>query len=474
MGFGGRIFAIAVLLAASAASPAQGQDACRERRAILYLSNTVLTHRQSLGPEQADRLGADAAYLTLRYAPLEGQDGDDFVRSLLDEEGRGLRDLAFAWFVATDGMARAAQELGVEKFKEAILSSPTTIRPMVLANAEDAIVDAFRARPIHLRLGTEHWISLALLDLDDAIKARLADQAEEEGEVLLAAVILSTMIDQQSLRDLIARTSDVALLERIAAATMDGPILVGNLPLQGKQQPFSEAKKKSLEIAIAAAMQPEGDFLYTFLNVTGLVNETHYAATAVQRAIEDGTIRRNGLHDDAWLLAYRALIESAEDDERVDEALRGFTGAAVRAGRSKIAGEIDRIIAIKALRPYLLGETDVPPRMPAGPGGLLASEWPKWLALAELVRDSSLIAEPATDPNSLTMTAELLFAAGKADALSILLADSTPSPGTIALAADFAQRLDRGCASFLWHPGEPFLGTPIHKFDRAGAGLVPQ
>jgi hypothetical protein len=94
--------------------PALAEDVCPERRAILYLSNTVLTHRQSVDPEEVRRFGTAAAYLTLRYTPLEGQDGDEFVRSLLGEDMLGIRDLAFAWFVSTGSMARAAQELGVE------------------------------------------------------------------------------------------------------------------------------------------------------------------------------------------------------------------------------------------------------------------------------------------------------------------------------------------------------------------------
>jgi hypothetical protein len=344
----------------------------------------------------------------------------------------------------------------------------------VLLNAEDVVINAFAAKPTIERVGGEHWISLALLDLSDEVKARVAALAEEKGEVLLAAVILSTMIDQQRLKDLVARTSDAALLKRIAVETVNGPILVGNLPLRGSNgEPLSAEHKKWFEVGVAAAKQPEGDFLYPFMHQTGLLVETHKAAMALRAAIEDGTVRRTSTHDAAWLLVYRALIGASEDDGRIDEALRGFTAGAVRAGRRSIAGEIDRIIAIEALRPYVRGETDTPPQMPEGPGGMLAAEWTEWLALAELVRNSSLVSDPGSDVRSLTMAAELLFAAGKVDALAIMLAGSPPTPNTVALATDFAQRLDRGCASYLWHPGEALAGVQIYKFDGAGQRSGP-
>lgn len=474
MGFAGRIVALAVVLGAGALSPVLAQGVCPERRAILYLSNTVLTHRQSLEPEQAHRFGTEAAYLTLRYAPLEGRDGDDFVRSLLGEDMRDIRDLAFAWFVSTDGMTRAAQELGVEASEEAILSTPTTIRPLVLMNAEDVIVNAYRSKPSFERgASLARWISLALLDLSDEIKARVAAEAEEKGEILLAAMILSTMRDQQELKDLIARTSDAALLARIAAETVTNSLMVGNMPLPRDDQPITPEHKKVYEISVAVAMQPEEDYLHTFFNQTGLLDETHKAASALRAAIEEGTIRHDGTHDAAWLLAYRALLEASDDDERIKETLRSFDGFSVRANWDKIAGDIDRIIAIEALRPYLRGDTDSLPQQPEGPGGTLAADWSRWLALATLVRNSSLISDPGTDLRSLAMTAELLFAAGKADALAIMLAGSAPSGETTALAADFAKRLDRGCASYLWHLGEPFVGMPIYKFDSAGGGSGP-
>jgi hypothetical protein len=213
---------------------------------------------------------------------------------------------------------------------------------------------------------------------------------------------------------------------------------------------------KRFEIFAAIAMQPKPDFLVVFLEMTGLLDETHKAARALQTAIEDGTIRRDGTHEDAWPIAYRALLGASDDDERVDEAFRSY------------GADVYRMIATEALRPYLRSETDAPPPPPEGPAGTLAADWSQWLELAELVRNSSLIADPPTDLKSLAMTAGLLLAAGKADALAIMLAGTEPSHATINLARYFVRRLDRGCASYLWHPGEAVVSIQIYKFDNAG------
>jgi hypothetical protein len=63
---------------------------------------------------------------------------------------------------------------------------------------------------------------------------------------------------------------------------------------------------------------------------------------------------------------------------------------------------------------------------------------------------------------------------GAHDALRLLIADMPPTIASVGMADDFARRLDRGCASYLWHPAESIVlaGTPIYKFDDAGVDFT--
>ena len=74
------------------------------------------------------------------------------------------------------------------------------------------------------------------------------------------------------------------------------------------------------------------------------------------------------------------------------------------------------------------------------------------------------------------MAAEILHAMGAHEALRGLVAKLPPTIASVGMADDFARRLDRQCASYLWHPTESvtLVGAPIYKFDDAGTGLAPE
>src|SRR5690349_12326088 len=81
MGFASfaRVGAVALL----AGSPlAVSAEECPERDAIVKLSDYVLEKRLELPRLQARSFGAEAAYLKIRYAPLEGPAAAELLASL--------------------------------------------------------------------------------------------------------------------------------------------------------------------------------------------------------------------------------------------------------------------------------------------------------------------------------------------------------------------------------------------------------
>lgn len=79
------------------------------------------------------------------------------------------------------------------------------------------------------------------------------------------------------------------------------------------------------------------------------------------------------------------------------------------------------------------------------------------------------LAPLAKDPLKAPIVAELLFAAGDHARLADFVLAVEPVETRLAIATDFAMRLDRGCQSYLHHSAEALLlaGQPIFKFDPA-------
>jgi hypothetical protein len=137
--------------------------------------------------------------------------------------------------------------------------------------------------------------------------------------------------------------------------------------------------------------------------------------------------------------------------------------------RQTAAETMDWIIAVDALMPYLMRETEELPETPHAPGGTLESEWAIWQELAVAARMAPAAIDIGGDERRAAIAAEIVYAMGAYDALRILIADMPPTITSVGMADDFARRLDRQCASYLWHPAESVvLAGAIYKFDDAG------
>jgi hypothetical protein len=224
------------------------------------------------------------------------------------------------------------------------------------------------------------------------------------------------------------------------------------------------------EVLMLAALQPEAEFINTYFNYTGLIDGALLAGRAVRGAIEDGTIARDGTMDAGWLLAYRTILGMGDRfAEEIDGVLRN-THIGKRPLRQNAAETMDWMLAVDALIPYLRWDTENPPEAPQGPGGTLEAQWAIWQELAVAARSAPAAIDVGGDERRAAIAAEIVYAMGAYDALHALIADLPPTSTSLAMADDFARRLDRQCASYLWHLAESITlaGAPIYKFDDAG------
>jgi hypothetical protein len=467
-----------VLLAAVAAalltSPALAQPACDQAGDVVALSNIVLARRADLPRLQARNFGAEAAFLKIRYEPLDDDRAEALVNSPDLAEVRNIKDLVFALAVRNRNLSGANQTLGTDEFQKLILASPTTVRALILRGAEDVVINALPASPGDVDYSSTLPLFAAVLDLPDETKQRIAALAEAKGQIVAAGAIYAVVRDPEAWPDFLSRIPSADLRQAIARLWDTLPSFVGNAHLADPDDYSPQTTADLHSVVAGAVLQPEYEFLNPFLNQTGYIDYALVGAGAVRRGLADGSISPKGPMDAGWIATYRAMTADGvrEIAAGLADTLTG-NNMGQRPLRRTSAEVLDWMLAVDALRPYIRGETDKLPAAPVGPSGSIA-QWSEWQVLAEYATSASGISGVNNDDLSTAMLAELLFAAERYEDLGALLANAPPTPVTVGLAADFAQRLDRLCAAYLWHPAESVLlnGQPIYKFDDAGADFA--
>lgn len=398
------------------AARAEEPAACPAKAAILALSDTVLAGRTTLPRLKARGFGAEAAYLQIRYGGLAADAATALVHGLREAGVREAIDLAGAFDASRGGFdavpkdATSPAQFGVQI---------STLRAILLHGDAEKLLAAIAALPSDQQIPVSQRIVPAILDWPDARKAELAEAAGRHGLFFLQA-----------------------------------------------------GRKTMHTVWVAAAREPERDFLMTYLNQTGDVAATAKAAQALLAEIDGGRIRPEGRFDPAWLAAYRALRSAATDPAAVDAGLAAIPfhgGRYLRTGGDITVREvIDRLVAAEALTSYLKGEAVALPDMPAELSAAFQPDWPLWAELAGMLKTAPLTAL-ARDEAKAPVVAELLFAAGDHARLADFILAAEPAETRLSMATDFAMRLDRGCAGAMHHPAEALMlsGQPIFRFDPA-------
>ena len=442
---------------------ALAQDDCAP--IIQSLAETVLAGRDGLPPLQARRFGTRAIYLLSRYGDL----GDDEIDRLLSEavEARmhGAADLETAWQVH-----RGTADLSPETITAMVdTAKPSAMRALLLTGEAEAVMATIAALPAGNRAALSQLAVTISFDQSDAVKAELGAIAAGQGLDWLAAGFAAAQEDPKAWPNHVEgmSTEDVDNL-----LTLWGwmPAFNGN-PILARSTDLQDAEAQSWRQATglvtwASAKQPEIALLNTFLNQTGAYSQAAAVAKSVLKRF-DTALSPTGPLDAGWLATLEAFDTQGFDADAIRSQFGSITFGINRVGRENVGDILDWIVAIDALRPYLQDEGE----LPANPPELLSSEfsdWDRWLALAGAVHENAALAIKDPSPDDLPILAEMLHAAGSRELLVQMLQAGAPAPESIALADDFAARIDRLCDAHLWHKGEaPLLaGQALYKFDR--------
>ena len=450
------------------AAHAEDAAACPAQPAILAFSDMVLADRETLPRLMARGFGAEAAYLKIRYGGLSMDAAADLAHALRDAGVREAIDLAGAIDATRDGFGALDNADPVQ-----LNGLISTLRAILLHGDGEKLLAAIASLPPERQVPISGRIVPVIADRPDEEKAELAASAGRHKLFFLQAGLVASQRDANAWSAFVAGFADTSRLSDLTQMWSWTPALVGNpaLPRIPVPDAAAQAMQKSLHtVWIMAAKVPERDFLMTYLNQTGDVAAAEKAANAVLAEIEAGRIRPEGLLDPAWLVAYRALRAAGPDPAVIDTTLESIPVNTRRVvpptGNASIRDLLDRVVAIDALGPYLTGKADALPDMPADISTKLRAEWPLWTELAKSLKSVPLT-PLAKDPVKAPIIAELLFAAGDHARLADFVLAVEPAETRLAVATDFAIRLDRGCAGYLHHPAEAllFAGQPIFKFD---------
>lgn len=467
-------FVVALTLVAAQAGPAFAQAPCADT--IEALADVVIKGRAYVPRLAARRYGTQAAFLKIRYGDLPTEETEVLLKTLQDAGAIEADQLAATWTIHQHGYAAAKKTFDAKTLELAMTSIGISVmRAMLLSDdGAELVATEIAALPKERQPLAVNSAMMAAIDLPDEQKARIVEVAEQHELWFLAATFAAIQSDVAAWKRFSERQEKRGGLDDISTAISWAPAFVGNpaLPRGAYDQPeHAEQRKMVHDVMITAALEPERDFLMTFLNQTGLIEPTAAVAKQVREDILSGKLNRKGLFDDTWRIAYRALVKATGQPDMVATTFDSIPFSPGRYLRTSdgfsVRDVIDRLFAVETLTPYVQSKADAPPAAPTEISAKMAGQWATWSGVAQMIRSDAPSPGLTADPAMLGIAAELLFAKGDDEKLADFIAGAPAGEPKVALANDFATRLDRKCSSYLWHPGEAVLlaGQQIYKFD---------
>jgi hypothetical protein len=444
---------------------ARADTACREKPALIALAQHAIAAREAMPKLQSKRIGALSAYLLLRYRAIEGAEAQVVVDRLRAAKARRMEELSNARTAATGGavavdidlIASSSFEVGAQR---ALIRSKD--RPILL----DAIARVETAK----RLGVERTLATALLDLTDAMKTAIADEARAKGLIVLAGGLLASLPDTQPWSDLMAKlSSDEATMVAQAWYWMPAINSKADLPRQELSTSFEATfNRTAINAAFRVALRlGEADFILIYLNQTGDFKTPMAASAILLPKFSDGKPDPSRDPAAAWLEAYRALVTITGQASMIEATLRTITLSTRRHQGGDILGLIRWAAGAQTLAGAVASGGSLPDKPPPELSSPGEPSWPSLLETAAALKGKPDLAALATDPAKAAMAAELLFAARRADDLAGLIAAMPDKSASAILAEDFALRLDRLCDRHSASRGDAvfFPGEPLFRFD---------
>jgi hypothetical protein len=263
----------------SAAAQAEEPAACKGQSAILALSDAVLTGRDKLPRLKARDFGAEAAYLKIRYGKLSMEDAAGLAHGLRDAGVREAIDLAGAIDAARGGYDALKVSDPVQ-----LNGLISTLRATLQAGDGEKLFAAIAGLPPARQTSLLGSIVPAIVDWPDAEKGKLAASAGRHRLFFVQAGLGASQRDANAWPVFVAGFADQSMIPDLTRMWNWAPALVGRpaLPRIPLPDVETQAGQKSLHtVTVAAAQEPERDFLMTYLNQTGSIAPAEKAAQAV-------------------------------------------------------------------------------------------------------------------------------------------------------------------------------------------------
>lgn len=410
----------------------------------------------------------DAAYLKLHYGGMSYAAGLALLNDMLqaDQPPARLDELRFAYVNDTDRLTLYDSLPVTEGTRKPIaVLGLAGWRAAIVAGDEDWLLARFAewraADPYEFKV---EFVPLAqsLLDVDDAVKLRIAQKAEKLGFSGFSVQLLTTLYDLQPLIAVLDRTKPKEIGDQRAR-------IVRSARWNSLSKPLFEIEKQPREIrevkfepwiqsifeAIDAA--PEAFVLYPLMNYTGDSRLGTVVAESILAGIAAGVVDPVADPDKSMAILIALLDQVFGSDERVQTLMRVTSMGPGRPGQS--ANEvIDRALARYAMRPLLHDprQTTALPRPPA-----LSEDfpWPQWSQIALTLREGKSI-----KAEEKLIAADLLAASGLNGAAIATLA-SDGSLKARQQAYELMLSLDNRCARWFRYPIS--TSDPVYRFDRS-------
>jgi hypothetical protein len=446
-------FVAAVTLAAL---PADAQT-CAETDLILDLAAQVLDERALVPRLQARRLGAEAAYLTIRYGQMDGVPALAFLDQLATAEPPLLQaaDMARtliarnqpAIFAITHDAANpydvfAAQDRALMMAIVAWDRGQTYFRLWDEVEADTSRTSTGGLANTYLPAG----LRAAALTGDDSLRARLAQEALDVGRVGTAAILASGLEDLSMYRDIVAGIID----EPELTEALSGPRINLNMLTAIWQEtalnavPDADGWGDTFYLMRHMAVAGQVNWLATFVNQTGETALGQEVAAALLAAVQGGTIDMDRAPEEGWLMMQDMLAEQL-GPETVVSTLDSFSLPVVRHYAGSAAQTLAWARAARALRPFLSSELKA---LPNDPGLLADLDWANWLRIASALRAGPAESDDLSASDDALIAIELLIGAQRWDEMRAIADDLLEPVDRIRVFTDVIERLDRSCAGY--------------------------
>jgi hypothetical protein len=443
---------------------------CDFQSDIISLADYVLKNRAGLPRFKGLRYGAISAYLKLRYAKLDDDAAEKMLMPLVEARVARADELMFAWAINQYGVDAASVMVGPKAAKLLLDQGfgDSVLRAAVVKEGLSGLARRWKDAEAGDRLRVESKLPLALLDKFDTYKSELGRQAEADGLLQMAGGLAAMQSDPKAWSDFAGRMQDKDELKRMLSLLYWTPALLGNPELPRDPSPTADGQKiRDLlhQIIVAGATMPEKDFLATYANQSGTLDEVAKVAETIRTVAAD----KDGepwTMDRAWLTAYLELLTVSADLGAVDKALAAIPFGGLRHHDGSVRDALDWMMAADALKAYMLKQSEIKAKPDLiSPG--FAADWSAWQTAADVIRADGDTGLLQASPKMQAIAAELMFAAGKEHQLAHFIDTAKPDATTVNLAEDFANRMDRICYGYLNFPGEAIIysDTPIFRFD---------